>query len=145
MSELRKRQAVLAVMAALSVSAAIATYNYRQHNGWPAGISPTAKSPEKTFNISVADGKVVSGPAKMTVKLGDSVRVNIRAGGSEEVKVELEGYGIITESAPADDAGGGFIFVADKPGSFKYYSIPDSENGAETASKIELGTIVVKP
>src|SRR4051812_5272294 len=51
--------------------------------------------PNATFNLVVNDTKLVGGPANIHVKKGDSVHVNIRAGGSKEVRVKLDGYDII--------------------------------------------------
>ena len=101
-------------------------------------------SPTKTFDISVDEDKVVKGMAKITVQQNESVRVNIRAVG-EEVRVELEGYGIITENDPSDNVPGGFSFVADKKGTFNYYALAEPEaDGTISNERHLLGSIIVE-
>jgi hypothetical protein len=94
----------------------------------------------------VVDGeKLATGPSKITVKLGSSVRINIEAK-EEEVRVKLEGYDIITEHDPSDETPGGFSFIADKAGSFNYYTLAEAEpDGTPHPEQHYLGTIEVRP
>jgi len=104
-----------------------------------------AANPDKTFNIVVNNNKtLVSGPSTISVNKGDKVRVNMTAT-SEEAKVHLDGYDITTEADPSDDTPGGFSFIADQTGSFKFYAVGETATGDEaSAPHYQLGTIVVK-
>jgi len=100
--------------------------------------------PNTTFNITVDEGRLVKGPSTIKVKQGDSVRVNLYAV-SEEAHVQLDGYGIITESDPTDDTPGGFSFIADNTGSFKFYSLSEpNPDGVTPPQKTPLGQIIVQ-
>jgi plastocyanin len=100
--------------------------------------------PNKTFAITVDEGQLVKGPEKIIVKIGDSVRVNLTALG-EEARVHLEGYDIITEHDPSDNVPGGFSFIADRRGTFKYYSLAEPGiDGTISTEKTLLGSIVVE-
>lgn len=101
--------------------------------------------PNTDFTIVVEGEKQIKGPTTIRVKKGDVVRVNINAQGDEESKLELDGYGIITETNA--QAPGGFSFVADKVGSFGYYAVEDTDGGdasAATPERQKLGTIEVQ-
>jgi hypothetical protein len=102
----------------------------------------TIKNPTKVFNIVIDETKQISGPTTIRVKLHDSVRVNVRPGGAEEVNAGCDGLGLYTESAPEDDTPGGFSFVADKVGTFPYFtaSEPDAHG---SSSKVTLGKIII--
>lgn len=119
-----------------------------------AATSLTAKQyndlithPDTTIKLVIKNNKLVSGPSKITVKKGQSVNVDIATPGNEAV-VELDGYGIITETNSSDGASGGFHFVADKTGVFPFYIPGEDNEGAqgtnEPKNNIPLGTIEVK-
>lgn len=103
-------------------------------------------NPDSKFKLTIEDNKVVSGPTKITVKQGQSVNVDL-ATPDEEVVVQLAGYDIITETSRTPGASGGLHFIADKPGTFKFW-IPGDEDGDEPGEPlhdVQLGTITVKP
>jgi hypothetical protein len=97
--------------------------------------------PSSKFDITVSRGRLVSGPSTMYVAEGSSVRITIHPIG-DEVKVEMPGYNIIAESSPEDDTPGSMAFIADKPGSFKFYSVTDEDDGV-SSGRLLLGTVVV--
>jgi len=108
------------------------------------GYTDQVNNPNKTFAIVVDHEKLKAGPSKITVKQGDTVRVNLRAVG-EEARAKLDGYNIITESDPSDDVPGGFSFVADTVGSFKYYALSEpNPDGVTPDTQTYLGTVVVE-
>lgn len=121
-----------------SSSAAVATTAATQTTN--GGYDPRIGHPNTTFNLTIDNNRIVSGPSKISVKLGDSVRISMKAGGTKEIGASLPGYGIITESAPEDTDPGGFSFIADKAGSFPFYSI---DQQSTTAVPVLLGTITV--
>lgn len=94
-------------------------------------------NPDISFSLTIDEDKLINGPSEMTVKQGQSVRISINAV-SEEVKARLEGYNIITESYAFEDPPGGFHFIADKTGEFKFYA--RGEDGPEK----HIGTVIVK-
>jgi nitrous oxide reductase len=97
-------------------------------------------NPNKVYTVTIRDEKKVGGPAVVRVKLGDSVRINIKALGHEEANVVLPDFGVRTESDPSDPAPGGLLFIADKPGTFKYYMLDEHDK----TKKTEIGTVVIK-
>ncbi len=106
--------------------------------------SERLKNPDHIFNL-VATGQVlVSGPSAITVKQGDSIRVNIKAQGKDEIHVILDGYGINTEAHHTDDTPGGFSFIADKTGEFAFWSYTESGTNSTQSQHTKLGTISVK-
>jgi hypothetical protein len=101
--------------------------------------------PDIVYNLTIEHNKLVSGPSKITVKQGQSVNVDFATVG-EEVNIKLDGYDIITETNGEPGASGGFHFVADKTGTFKFY-IPaehEAQGVDEPEENIPLGTIEVK-
>lgn len=101
-------------------------------------------NPDVVFDLTVDGGKLIKGPSQITVNRGQSVRININAV-SEEVNAKLEGYEIITESYKHEDPPGGFRFVADKTGSFKFYAFVEDETNSEGSDlQVYLGTVTVK-
>jgi plastocyanin len=103
-----------------------------------------AAKPDKKFAIVVEDHKLKSGPSTINVNEGDAVRVELTAVG-EEANVKLDGYDINTEADPSDDTPGGFTFIANKKGSFKFYALSEANaDGTRPATTYPLGTIVIK-
>ncbi len=100
-------------------------------------------TPNSVTNLTIEETKVLEGPRTIKVKRGDSVNIEIRAV-KEEVRIKLEGYNIITENHPSDNVPGGFNFIADKVGSFKYYALPEEEEGHQNDTPTLLGTIIVE-
>jgi plastocyanin len=104
-------------------------------------------SPNKSFLLVFEENKLVTGPSKIQVTVGDSVRVIIQTK-TEEVKVTLPGYGISTEATTAEGAEGGFSFVADKPGTFPFYVEAESQMPGfmtdKAPAKTQAGTIEVR-
>lgn len=104
-------------------------------------------NPDVVYKLDIKDKKVDSGPTHITVQKGQSVNIDFTTPG-DSVDVELEGYGIITETDNVQAASGGFHFIADKRGTFKFF-IPSQEsehaegtNGSK--HDIQLGTVTVK-
>jgi hypothetical protein len=144
---------ILTVLALILLVAGVWAKYYR-HTSPVASMAATTLSPAEyearithpntVFDITIDDGKLIKGPSKITVKQGDAVRVNIHAVG-EEANLQLDGYGIITESDPSDDTPGGFSFVADKQGTFKFYSLGEANpDGVTPPQKTLLGEIIVR-
>lgn len=102
--------------------------------------------PDKVYTLVMNEDKLVSGPTKITVNRGDSVNINLRAT-HDETRMQLDGYDIITEASPAEGADGGFHFVADKAGTFKYYAFDEEAEGkvdGASMPRVEIGTLIVK-
>lgn len=106
-------------------------------------------TPDKNLTLVFKDGKLVSGSSNITVSQNDSVNIDIKNQSAEEVKLDLDGYGIRTE---ADNSGGdgGFNFVADKAGTFPYFVEIEDPNvdplapNAPAPTKVQVGTITVQ-
>jgi hypothetical protein len=103
------------------------------------------KTPDTVFDLVLAGDTLKRGPKDIVVKQGDSVRVNITYASSDEVRVKLAGYDIITEANI--QAPGAFSFIADKTGTFPFYVLSDND-GSDTQSgataQHQIGTVTVK-
>lgn len=111
----------------------------------PSEYTAKISNPDTVFRLTIDDNsKIISGPTKITVKQGESVNINFYAKGSEAL-INLDGYGISTETSPEKGADGGFHFIADKVGTFPFYSASDGDEPDEGRTPIQLGTVVVEP
>lgn len=100
------------------------------------------EKPNKTFTLTVNGEKYIHGPRDLKVTLGDSVRINLKATGTEEAHAILPAFGVKTESAPSDNTPGALLFIADKPGSFEFYTYAEGDINDRTP----LGNVtVIKP
>jgi hypothetical protein len=106
-------------------------------------------NPNQTVTLVFKNEQLVSGPSTITVNQNDSVNITLQNESSEEIRLDLDGYGIHTE---ADNSGGdgGFNFLADQIGTFPFYVEQEDENADPFAPnptppvKIKVGTIVVR-
>lgn len=99
-------------------------------------------SPESVYDIRVDEGKLISGPSEIRIKKDTIVRVNVLVK-DEEARLRLEGYEIITESDLPSP--GGFSFIANKTGDFKFYALPEDEHDdVSDEHPVELGHIIVE-
>lgn len=112
----------------------------------PAEYTKRIENPDATYKLVIKDHKIISGPTKITVKKGQSVNIDFSTPG-DEVDLELEGYNIISETNNVQEASGGFHFIADKTGTFKFFIPGEEEEHAEGTDEpehdIQLGTITV--
>jgi len=147
------------VIAALTIGI-VTTINHHQQAPAKAATIPVSQmtsdeyqarlaNPDKTTTLTFANGKLAGGPSTITVNQNDSVNITIKNQSSEEIKVDLDGYGIHTE---ADNSGGdgGFDFVAGQKGTFPFYVEQEDPNADPFAAnptpptKVQVGTIVVQ-
>jgi len=99
-------------------------------------------SPESVYDIIVDEGQLISGPSEIRIKKDTAARVNIFVK-EEEARLRLEGYEIITESDLPSP--GGFSFIANKTGDFKFYVLPEDEHeDMSDKSPIQIGRIIVQ-
>ncbi|GEM_PF-4919627 len=96
-------------------------------------------NPNRVYTVTVRDGRKISGPATIRVKLGDTVRIQLKALGTDEANVSFPDFAIDSESDPSDNTPGSLLFVADKTGTFKYYLVDEHDKNKQT----ELGTVVI--
>jgi hypothetical protein len=98
----------------------------------PADVSNAGAPLRMEFELTVAGGKLVSGPAVIQVAQGTEVTLRIRSDRADEL--HLHGYDLharIDADEPAE-----LTFTADKSGRFEY-ELHDSH--------LELGALEVRP
>ena len=98
----------------------------------PADVSNAEATPRREFDLAVAGGKLVSGPAVIQVAQGTEVTIRIRSDRADEL--HLHGYDLharINANEPAE-----LKFTADKSGRFEYEL---------HGSHRELGALEVRP
>jgi hypothetical protein len=98
----------------------------------PADAANAAPKPSGEFELTVAGGKLVSGPAVIRVAQGTRVTIRIRSDRADEL--HLHGYDLharIDADEPAE-----LEFEADKSGRFEYEL---------HRSHLELGALEVRP
>ena len=113
-------------------------------NGTPTETEGQAEEPHETVppepqvtRIEIRGGQVAGGPAEITVKKGDRVRIVVRADASDDI--HLHGYDIEKPAEPGRPAR--FNFTADIEGIFEIES-----HVAEEAGKDPLvGKLTVEP
>ena len=113
-------------------------------NGTPTETEGQAEEPHETVppepqvtRIQIRGGQVVGGPAEITVKKGDRVRIVVRADASDDI--HLHGYDVEKPAEPGRPAR--FNFTADIEGIFEIES-----HVAEDAGKDPLiGKLTVEP
>ncbi len=97
-----------------------------------AGVSNAAAPLRREFELTVAGGRLVSGPAVIQVAQGTEVTIRIRSDRADEL--HLHGYDLharIDANEPAE-----LKFIADKSGRFEYEL---------HRSHLELGALEVRP
>jgi hypothetical protein len=98
----------------------------------PAGVSNAGTPLRMEFELTVADGKLVSGPAVIQVAQGTEVTIRIRSDRADEW--HLHGYDLHARIDPNEPAE--LKFTADKSGRFGY-----ELHGAH----LDLGALEVRP
>ncbi|HET8708712.1 MAG TPA: hypothetical protein VFL85_00350 [Candidatus Saccharimonadales bacterium] len=113
----------------------------------PEEYTKQITNPDTSYELTVRGNKIISGPTHIVVQKGQSVNIDFSTPGSQ-LNIELEGYDIITETNDVQSASGGFHFIADKRGTFKFF-IPgqaerDTLGTSAPVHDIQLGTVTVE-
>ena len=98
----------------------------------PARSSNAATPQRQEFDLTVAGGRLVSGPAVIQVARGAEVTIRIHSDRADEV--HLHGYDLHARIAPGEAAE--LKFTADKTGRFEYEL---------HHSHVDLGALEVRP
>jgi hypothetical protein len=108
-----------------------------------ADVTKPSVAGARDIDIVVNDGKIVSGSNEIKVKKGEQVYIHIKTQDEQSMKLHLDGYDIGTEMSKSDY--GGFLFTADKVGSFNIELFSDDE-GAEDAADAGkvVGSVIVE-